>query len=321
MADLIKRPKREVTTFHGIVTTSPEMEDLFRLMVKVARSDAPVLIRGETGTGKELVARALHSLSRRGSGPFRAINCATLTGEMLASELFGHVKGAFTGAVRSRPGLFRLADGGTVFLDEIAEMPLDIQARLLRVLQEKDFIPLGGTDHVEVDVRFLSATHQALRDAVAERRFREDLMYRIRVVPLYLPPLAERTCDVSALTWHFIDRFNQRGERAIEAISSEAMDAMLGYDWPGNVRELRNVVEYAYAIGDGPVLTLSELTPELRGEPPPRSARGHEPGEQTERQRILRALAQTGGRKGEAADLLDVSRSTLWRKMREYRIG
>ncbi len=314
-----RRPEQAPTIFHGMVTVAPEMLQLFELMQKVARTDAPVLVRGETGTGKELVARALHALGPRAGRPYHALNCATLTPEMLASELFGHVRGAFTGAVRDRPGLFRLADRGTLFLDEIAEMPLHIQAQLLRVLQTQTFVPLGASESVTVDVRLVSATHQALREAVETRRFREDLMYRVRVVPLYLPRLAERAGDVEALTWHLIDQLNGRGWRQVEAIAADAMEAMLEYEWPGNVRELRNVLEYAFVIGDGPELRLDELTPELRGEAPPRRV-GEATDEAGERSRIEEALLKTRGRKGEAAELLGMSRSTLWRKMRELRL-
>ena len=203
-------------------------------------------------------------------------------------------------------------------MDEVAEIALDIQAQLLRVLQEKSFIPLGGSDPVSVDVRILSATHQSLRDAVQSRRFREDLMYRIRVVPLFIPRLAERKGDVETLLWHFIDEFNEQGFREIQGITGDARDALSNYYWPGNVRELRNVVEYAFALGEGPCLKLDDLTPEIRGEAPPQN---HGPGiDVAERDRILDALAQADGRKSDAADILGISRATLWRKMREYRL-
>ena len=325
-----ERPTRPVHDFHGIVTTAPVMLTLFRTIERVARSEASVLVRGETGTGKELVARALHRLSGRAHGPFQAINCATLTPELLASELFGHVRGAFTGAIRDRRGLFSLADRGTIFLDEIAELPLDLQARLLRVLQERSFTPVGATDPISADVRVISATHKSLREEARTHRFREDLMYRIRVVPLFLPPLAERPGDVEALTWHLVDRRAGRGDRKIERIHQTVLDALLAYPWPGNVRELQNAVEYAYAIGEGPDWTAEELTPELRGEPPPRVlpattlSEGHVRDDLTleaERAKIVAALRQAGGRKGEAAKLLGVDRSTLWRKLRELRLG
>jgi two-component system response regulator AtoC len=332
------RPSGTTTEFHGIHTVAPQMQALFTLIARVARSDATVLVRGETGTGKELVARALHRLSGRARGPFQAINCATLTPELLASELFGHVRGSFTGAIRDRQGLFRLADRGTVFLDEIAEMPLDLQARLLRVLQERSFTPLGGVDPVQVDIRVVSATHKSLRDEARQHRFREDLMYRIRVVPLFLPPLIERSGDIEALTWHFVDLLARRdgpGDgRRIERIEREVLDALLAYPWPGNVRELSSAVAYAYAVGEGPEWTVAELLPELRGEPAPRAlellpapelpasptADPHAAAAAGERARLLAALQASGGRKGEAAERLGIDRSTLWRKLREHRL-
>ena len=309
----------ETGPFGGLVSVSPQMKELQKLVERVARTDASVLVRGETGTGKELVARAIHDLSPRRDAPFRAINCATLTPELLASELFGHVKGAFTGAVKDRRGLFRLADGGTLFLDEVAEIPLDLQARLLRVLQERRFVPLGGPEPVSVDVRLVSATLRSLRHEVEDGRFREDLMYRIRVVPLFLPPLREREGDIEALTEHFVHELNQRGLRTVERVSDEAMSALLRHRWPGNVRELSNVLEYAFAVGEGPVLGIEDLTPELRGEEPPpdRGARDKTLPEM-ERERIMDALRAHGGRKGKAAEELGMSRSTLWRKLREH---
>ena len=279
------------------------------------------MIRGETGTGKELAARGLHDMSTRAERPFKALNCATLTKELLASELFGHVKGAFTGAIKNRDGLFKLADQGTIFLDEIAEMPLDLQARLLRVLQEQKFVPLGGTETIDVNVRVVSATHQSLRDAVNQGEFREDLMYRVRVVPLFLPPLRRRHGDVEALTWHFIEQFNQKGFRRIDGVEKQAMDAMNRYDWPGNVRELRNVVEYAFAIGTDLVLSIDELTPELRGEPPPTDSTEPKTERELERERLIDALRQAEGKKTEAAEILGMSRTTLWRKLREHDIS
>ena len=241
---------------------------------------------------------------------------------MLASELFGHVKGAFTGAIRDRKGLFASADGGTVFLDEVAELPLDIQARLLRVLQERTFTPLGGTESVTVDVRVISATNKSLRREVMEHRFREDLMYRIRVVPLFLPRLAEREGDIEVLLWHFIDMYNAHpgSIRRIDSIDERVLEAMLEYRWPGNVRELRNAVEYAFSIGEGPIMSLDDLTPELRGEPPPKSSDEEDPRVQ-ERNRLKEALRQTAGRKAEAAKLLNMNRTTLWRKLREHRLA
>jgi two-component system response regulator AtoC len=325
----------ELTEFFGIVTRSPQMREFFEIVRRAARSDASILIRGESGTGKELVAAAIHQLSRRRNKPFRAINCATLTPELAASELFGHLRGAFTGAIRERTGLFASAEGGTVFLDEIAELSPDIQGRLLRVLQERTLVPVGGTEPVHVDVRVLAATNKSLRDEVDHGRFREDLMYRIRVVPLFLPPLVEREGDIELLTWHFIREFNRLGEaeprlddeqvpaRIIEAIAPEAFTRLRAYQWPGNVRELRNVIEYAFAIGEGPVLEVRDLPPELRGEAPPRSTRIQQHAmapEDDERARIVEALRIAGGLKSQAAELLGISRTTLWRRMRELHV-
>jgi two-component system response regulator AtoC len=318
---LCQPPAIEMKDFYGIYTVSPQMEALFGQLKRVARTDATVLIRGESGTGKELVARALHDLSGRSKGPFKAINCATLNPELLASELFGHVRGAFTGAVKDRVGLFAAAHKGTIFLDEIAEISLDVQARLLRVLQERTFVPLGATEPVQVDVRVLSATNKSLREEVEQRRFREDLMYRVRVVPLFLPRLADREGDVEALTWHFIAQFNQQGWRHVEAVEANAMQTLLRYPWPGNIRELRNVIEHAFAIGEGPVLTCADLTPELRGELPPHAVEAPSTARSLERDRIVEALRQARSRKAEAAALLGMSRSTLWRKMREYQLA
>ncbi|MFU8805778.1 MAG: sigma-54 interaction domain-containing protein [Bradymonadaceae bacterium] len=314
----MRNPQRESVNFFGMISAAPQMKTYFDMVRRVARAESSVLIRGETGTGKELSAQAIHQLSRRSQGPFRAVNCATFTSELLASELFGHVRGAFTGAVEDRKGLFELANEGIIFLDEIAEIPLEIQARLLRVIQEQRFIPVGGTQSKKVDVQVISATHRALRQEVAQGRFREDLMYRIRVVPIFLPPLVERDGDIELLAWHFIDSFNERAgmPRRITGIDSLAYEAMLTYEWPGNVRELRNVIEYAFVIGDGEVLRLEDLTPEIRGEPPP--VRGEDDDlREDERRRIIAALKASGGQREEAAERLGVSRTTLWRRMKK----
>jgi two-component system response regulator AtoC len=222
--------------------------------------------------------------------------------------------------VRDREGLFARADGGSLFLDEVAEIDPDIQARLLRVLQEKQFVPLGATDPVSVDVRILAATHKALRREVAEGRFRADLMYRIRVVPIFLPPLRDREGDIEALAWHFLDELNRESERQIRGFTREAMNELLAHDYPGNVRELRNVLQYAFAVGQGSMIDTADLPPELRGEGPPPEphARDSETPKTRERARILDALDATNGRKAEAAERLGMSRSTLWRKMREH---
>ena len=321
--NVLNRPRDlRLANFHGLYTQAPEMEPLFRRLERVARVDCTVLVRGESGSGKELVARALHALSPRSPRPFRAINCATLSPTLLESELFGHKRGAFTGAVRDHQGLFSQVDGGTLFLDEVAEMPLDIQARLLRVLEERTFVPVGGTSPVTVDVRLISASNQALRTAVAERRFRDDLRYRIRVVPIFLPPLRRRTGDVEALVWHFIDVFTARNLGRIEGVARPAMDLLRSYPWPGNVRELRNVIEHAFIVGEDDVLDVDDLTPELRGEAPPDDEPLVEPVlQQRERERILSALAKHHGRRAAAATALGMSRTTLWHKLKRHRLA
>jgi two-component system response regulator AtoC len=236
---------------------------------------------------------------------------------LLESELFGHKRGAFTGAIRDHPGLFRAADRGTLFLDEVAEIPLDIQGRLLRALQEKTFLPLGETQPVSVDVRIISATNRSLRQEVADGRFREDLSYRIRVVPVHVPPLRERGKDVEALFWYFVNEMNGHGLRHVEAVARRALSAIVRYRWPGNVRELQSMVQHAFAVEEGPVLDLVGLTPEVRGdsvhgfEAPDRAPRG-------EMDRIRAALARHGQRKSAAASELGMSRQTLWRKMTMY---
>lgn len=325
---LLQRPNFDLVEFYGMVTVSSKMLSLFETLRRIAQTDSAILVRGQSGTGKELVANAVHKLSRRSAGPFCAINCATLAPELMASELFGHAKGAFTGAVSNHHGLFAAANKGTLFLDEIAELSLPVQSRLLRVIQEKSFLPLGSTQVKNVDVRIISATHKALRKAVQEGSFREDLMYRIRVVPVFLPPLSARGRDIEVLLWRFIDEFNTVSRRKIDTVESSVMEAVNDYSWPGNVRELRNNVEYAFAIGEGPCLTLNDLMPEIRGET-------FEPDlskddnylfnrkdnlsfwQRQQLSEILKALEQSSGNRKKAADLLGMSRSTLWRKLKE----
>jgi transcriptional regulator with PAS, ATPase and Fis domain len=309
--------------FHGMWTRDPGMKRIFHVVERAARRDVSVLVRGPTGSGKELIARAIHELSARAAGPFRAINCAALPPTLLESELFGHVRGAFTGALKDSPGIFRAAHGGTLFLDEVAEMPLDLQAKLLRVLETRSVIPIGGTEPIDVDVRIVAATHQSLRRAVEERRFRDDLMYRLRVVPIFIPPLVARRGDVELLTDKLIDELNEQGDRRISQVSRGARAAIAGYPWPGNVRELRNALEYAYVIGDGPILLDVELPPEVGGVPfdPETTAVNMRtvtaPEDETpEAHRIRVALEHAGGNRERAAQILGMSRVTLWRRMK-----
>ncbi|NMO22290.1 sigma 54-interacting transcriptional regulator [Pyxidicoccus fallax] len=303
--------------FHGVWTRDPELQRIFRIVEKVARTESSVLVRGESGTGKELIAHALHALSPRSKGPFRAINCAALPPNLLESELFGHVRGAFTGAVRDSPGHFRLANKGSLFLDEVAEMPLDLQAKMLRVLETRTVIPVGGREPVPVDVRIIAATHRALRREVEAGRFRADLMYRLRVVPIFLPSLRERPGDILPLAMRFLDELRQRGSRRVERFSPGARRLLEGHTWPGNVRELRNVMEYTYVIGEGPVVREADLPPEF-SEPrrvPPATLAG--PPSLLDAEKVRAALAQAGGNRSEAARLLGISRVTLWRRLRD----
>jgi len=309
--------------FHGLWTRDARMKEAFRIIEKVAAEDFTVLIRGETGSGKELVAHALHALSTRPAGPFRAINCAALPANLLESELFGHVRGAFTGAVKDTPGHVQLAHGGTLFLDEVAELPLELQAKLLRVIETRSVLPVGGRDAVAVDVRFVSATHRALRAEVAAGRFRADLMYRLRVIPIRMPPLRERPSDVVLIASKIIDELNGRGRRHIDTISVAAEAAMERYEWLGNVRELRNALSYAFATGAGAVLELGDLPPEIAATPSGGSevrviaeAEVFDPEVGPEARRIQDALVRTAGNRDRAAKLLGWSRVTLWRRMR-----
>jgi transcriptional regulator with PAS, ATPase and Fis domain len=312
----------EPVLFHGMWAQTPRMKELFRIIERIAPEDVTVLVRGETGTGKELVAHAIHDLSTRKRGPFRAINCAALPPNLLESELFGHVRGAFTGAVKDSPGHMQLAHNGTLFLDEVAELPLELQAKLLRMLETRTVLPVGGREPVPVDVRIVSATHRALRKEVEQGRFRADLMFRLRVIPVFLPALRERRDDIGLLCEKLTEEMNPKARRPIERISPSALAVLERYDWPGNVRELKNVLAYAYAIGDGPILQPNDLPPELlepslgAAEPvtatAPRVGQGLDP----EAQRILEVLERTGGNKNRAAQILGISRVTLWRRIK-----
>lgn len=306
----------EIVDFYGIITSSQIMKDIFEQVKRIARTDSSVLLRGETGTGKELFAKAIHSISPRQSHAFKALNCAALSKELMHSELFGHVKGAFTGASHDHRGVFHEAHKGSIFLDEIAELPLDLQSKLLRVLQEKTFNKVGSTKTEQVDVRFISATHTSLRQKVSEGLFREDLMYRIRVVPLFLPRLADRGEDIEVLTWKFIEEFNTIGHRQITRISKQARDAIFDYDWPGNIRELRNNIELAFAIGLGEELQLTDLSPELQGISPPQLTEFPK----HEKKELMQALKKAKGNKGKAAEHCKMSRATFWRKCKYYGI-
>jgi len=302
---------------------SAPMQRVYDLIAKVAETDLPVLIQGESGTGKELVAKAIHSRGSRRTKPLLAENCAAISEALLESELFGHVEGAFTGAERDRKGLFEQADGGTLFLDEVGDMSPGMQARLLRVLQEGDLRPVGGEQHVSVDVRVLAATHRDLQVEVAAGRFREDLFYRLQVLLIQLPPLRERVGDVPLLVDHFLRRISDARGRAAPTIQSPVMELLERHPWPGNVRQMENVLQRLLLLADdGPItLSLVESDDGLR-----QAIMGKESVkpvyslERNEREQILRALEASGGNRTRAAEMLGISRATIFRRIKEMGI-
>jgi two-component system response regulator HydG len=308
-----------------VVGRSVALRELLDRAVRIAPTEATVLLTGESGTGKELVARAIHAGSRRSDRPFVPVNCAAITETLLESELFGHAKGSFTGAVRARRGLFEEASGGTLFIDEIGETTLGFQAKLLRALQEGEIRRVGESLPVKVDVRVIAATNQDLKRAIAERRFREDLFYRLNVVPLRIPPLRERREDIPLLAAHFLERYNRR-TGAAKAFSQEALARLVGHDWPGNVRELENMVEQAAALSETPVIRPADVSfasdaASLRVAGEGGGASLAEAVAAAERRCIEAALFRCGGDLGRVARELSVSSTTLWRKMKRLGIG
>ncbi|RKX30710.1 MAG: sigma-54-dependent Fis family transcriptional regulator, partial [Verrucomicrobia bacterium] len=318
--------RRELDEHYGlenIIGRSPPMQEVFEIIRQVAPTRATVLIEGESGTGKELVARAIHRLSPRADGPFIAVHCAALSPTLLESELFGHEKGAFTGAVEMRRGRFELADGGTIFLDEIGEVDPSVQVKILRVLEERTFERVGGEQTIEVDVRLLAATNRSLHQLVAEKRFREDLYYRLHVVRIHLPPLRERKEDIPLLCEHFLRHFAEENHKGIEGFTAEAMDALIAYDWPGNVRELRNAVERMVVLARGPRLGVRDLPPEIRQNVPREQTAStgslrNLTLREAEKRLIVEALKANSGNRTRAAEQLGISRRTLHRKIKEY---
>ena len=302
--------------FHDLVGTSAPMKDAFEQIRSVADVKTTVLIQGETGTGKELAARAIHEESPRSDGPFVAANCAALNPDLAGSQLFGHRKGAFTGATEDQAGYFEAADGGTLFLDEIGDVPLDVQRQLLRVLEEEAITRLGETESRPVDVRIVAATHRNLDEEVETDRFRQDLLYRIRIARVTLPPLRERRSDLPLLVRTFLREIRARTGAEVDQVSDDALRHLLDYDWPGNVRELRNALEAALIRTSGEVLRVTDLPPEIREASPTETEASAE-----EAERIRAALEQTNGNRTEAAELLGISRATLYRRLDEYDIG
>ncbi len=308
-------------SFSEIIGTSPALQSVFRLVEKVAATSTSILIQGESGTGKELIARAIHHNSPRAERPFVAVNCGAIPETLLESELFGHTKGAFTGAVTNKLGLFRSAEGGTVFLDEVGEITAAMQVRLLRALQEHEVVPLGSSAAISFDARIICATNRELEKEVAEGRFREDLFYRLNVIEIYLPPLRERREDIPLLTRSFITRTAHEQQRDEKPIESAAMSALINYPWPGNIRELQNAIERAFTLSNDEI-DLDSLPPRVRDAASPAPMRdpdGLRPTlEEIERRHIFETMASVNQDKARAANILGIDLSTLYRKLKRY---
>ncbi|MGC8907801.1 MAG: sigma-54 interaction domain-containing protein [Desulfomonilaceae bacterium] len=303
---------RKQDQFQGIVGRSPLMRQVFELVADAAVSDAPIIIYGETGTGKELVATAIHQLGTRKHGPFVKVNCAALSETLLESELFGHVKGAYTGAYKSRQGRFELADKGDIFLDEIGDIPPSMQVKILRVLQEKEFERVGDSAPIKVDVRIISATHRDLFEMTANNQFREDLFYRLNVIPIRLPPLRERLEDLPLLVTHLLETRRLITGKNISGISQDAMKLLTQYRWPGNIRELINAIDYAFVVCRTDCIEVDNLPDTITDDTKLSTGRK---SHLRDREDVLEALRRAGGKRGVAAKYLGISRQALWKKM------
>jgi DNA-binding NtrC family response regulator len=326
---LLRKKVEERYGLEGLVGKSPQMLKIYDLIETVSQTDTTVLINGESGTGKELVANAIHLRSLRKNGPFIKVNCAALPETLLESELFGHEKGAFTGAIKQRKGRFEMADGGTLFLDEIGDISPVVQVRLLRVLQERQFERVGGNETLSVDVRLICATQRDLKEEIRKGSFREDLYYRLNVVPMHLPPLRERREDILLLSDHFMNKFSQKMGKEITGLSEEAKTILLKYTFPGNIRELENILERAIALIKGKIIQAYDLPEEVCGQTSPvrdvcEKIRGSKPLASAvslfEKEYIQSVLEKTKGKKGQAAEILGISRKTLWEKIKELEI-
>ncbi|HPL64864.1 MAG TPA: sigma-54 dependent transcriptional regulator [Syntrophales bacterium] len=327
----LKGQLRRKYDFGNMIGYSDNMKQIFDTIEKVAASDSTVIIYGESGTGKELVAKAIHFNSERSNYPLVAVNCGAIPEELLESELFGHEKGAFTGATRSRMGRFELAHGGTIFLDEIGDMSPALQVKVLRVLQEKQFERIGGVKTIQVDVRIIAATNQDLEQAITEKRFREDLFYRLNVIPIHLPPLRERKVDIPILANHFLNKFCKMKRRSEKRISPECMNLLIRYAWPGNVRELENLIEMLVVMkeddeiggGDlpGKILNADSRDYPHQIELPVEGLNFNDLVDKFERDLLSKALLRTGGAKKKAAELLNLNRTTFVEKLKRFKIN
>ena len=305
--------------FADLIGVSLKMQRVYRLIERVSQHAYPVLILGESGTGKELVARSVHFSGVRRNKPFIPVDCSSLVPTLIEAELFGYVKGAFTGALHAKQGLMEIADGGTLFLDEIGDLPFDMQAKLLRALQEKEVRPVGSTDRVPLSARIIAATNRDLDAAVRQGTFRQDLFFRLNVVQIKIPPLRERKTDIPILVNSFLEKFSEANGR-MRTISEDAIARMMAYDWPGNVRELENAIERAIALGSGPILQVGDLPTSLHYGTGERLPQNDEllPLDELERRAILRALREAGGDKLAAARMLGIGKTTLYRKLKQY---
>jgi DNA-binding NtrC family response regulator len=316
---LLREQLRTRPGFAGLIGLSQRMQRVYRLIEKVSQHNYPVLILGESGTGKELVARSIHFSGQRRNKPFVPVDCSALVPTLIESELFGYIKGAFTGAMHSKQGLMEVAGNGTLFLDEIGDLPVDLQAKLLRALQEKEVRPVGSTERVSIEMRVIAATNRDLDTAVRQGQFRQDLFFRLNVVQIKLPPLRERKTDIPLLVNSFLEKFSDENGDA-RKISEDAMARLIAYDWPGNVRELENAIERAVALGSGPILHVGDLPTNLHQGSSERIPQNDEllPLDELERRAILRALREAGGDKLAAARLLGIGKTTLYRKLKLY---
>ena len=316
---LLREQLRTRPGFGGLIGVSMKMQRVYKMIEKVSQHESPVLILGESGTGKELVARSIHFSGPRKDRPFAPVDCSALVHTLIESELFGYVKGAFTGAMQSKQGLLEAAQGGTLFLDEIGDMPVDLQAKLLRALQEREIKPVGSTERRRINVRIIAATNRDLQAAIRSGAFRQDLYFRLNVVQVKLPPLRDRKSDIPILVTAFLEKFSDP-QGPVRTISEDAMRRLIAYDWPGNVRELENAIERAVALGSGPVLRVADLPSNLHYPTTERVPEKDEilPLEELERRAILRTLRETGGDKLSAARMLGIGKTTLYRKLKQY---